>query len=467
MHDALELADLTAHEMLAGYRAQRLSPVDVAEACLARIDAHNDQVNAFNYLDRERTREMARASAVRWRRGTPLGAVDGVPVAIKDMFVTHGMPNRKGSLVVDDAPGREDAPAVAALRRHGAVFMGRTTAPEFGWKGVTDSKLDGVTTNPWNPTKTAGGSSGGSAAAVPLGMATLALGTDAGGSIRIPAGFSGLVGLKPTHGVCPMWPPSAFYPLAHVGPMTWTVADTALLMNVLTEWDARDQTAAPLHTDFVAALDGGVRGLRIAYSPTLGFVDCVEPEIAAAVDATAEQLALLGASVDTCDPGFEDPLAAFDVLFYGGAANAMRTLSDADRARMDPGLVAVAAWAAELDLLDYLGAANVRAALLERMGRFHQRYDLLLTPSLPIPAFDGGMEVPPNWPHARWPTWTPFSYPFNLTGQPAVSVPCGFTKAGLPIACQLVGPRFADAVVLRAAHALERVMPWSDRRPRL
>ena len=467
MSQTTEIADMTALEMLRLFASRALSPVEAARACLARIHAHNATVNAYCLIDEETTLGAARAAEERYRRGLPLGDLDGVPVAIKDMFLFKGWPNLKGSKVVDpDQPWEVDAPVTAALRRHGFVPLGKTTSPEYGWKGVTDCALTGVTRNPWDPTKTAGGSSGGSGAAVPLGMGPLALGTDAGGSIRIPAGFCGVVGHKPTHGRVPMWPPSAFWPLAHPGPMTWTVADAALMMDVMTEADLRDATLGTDDIRYLPALTGNIRGLRVAYSPRLGYA-AVDPEVAAAVRTAVDTMALLGAEIDEVDPGFADPLDAFEVLFYAGAANAMRDLGPEQRAQMDPGLVEVANWADGLSALDYLAAMNARNALLEHMSRFHQRYDLLITPSLPLAAFEAGREVPADWPHKRWPTWTPFTYPFNLTGQPACSVPCGFTQAGLPIGLQLVGPRHDDLTVLRAAHAYQLASPLTNRRPAL
>ena len=458
-------ADLTALELLAAYRSGTLSPVEAAEACLGRIRAHNDAVNAYCLIDEETTLREARRSEERWRRRTPLGALDGVPVAIKDVFLTRGWPTVKGSKILDAAgPWEVDAPAVAALKRNGAVPLGKTTTPEFAWKGVTDSFLEGPTNNPWDPAKTAGGSSGGSAAAVPLGMGPLAPGTDAGGSIRIPAAFCGIFGLKPTLGRCPMWPPSAFAPLAHVGPMTWTVADAALLMNVLAEPDPRDATLPANRTDFTARLDEGVQGLRIAFSANLGYVD-VDPEIATLVAAAAQTFEELGAEVEAVDPGFSDPLESFGTLFYGGAANALRSISADDLERMDRGLTQVAAEASKQSLLDLFAAHNERAALIELMSLFHQKYDLLLTPTLPIPAFTTNLEVPENWPNPRWPTWTPFTYPFNLTGQPAASVPCGFTKAGLPAGLQVIGAAHEDALVLRASHAYQQARPLTAIRP--
>lgn len=461
------IADMTALEMSDLFRAGDLSPVEATQACLNRIEKLNSHVNAYNILNEELTLQAARDSEERWRRGVSLSNIDGVPVAVKDIFLTRGWPNRKGSLITSAEIQSTDAPAIAALRRAGFVPLGRTTTPEFGWKGVTDNPLDGITRNPWNPDKVSGGSSGGSGAAVPLGMGPLALGTDAGGSIRIPAGFCGVVGHKPTHGRCPMWPPSAFAPLAHVGPMTWTVADTAALMDVLCEPDARDQTLPPPEHSFLSTLDCvDLTDVRIALSLDLGYVD-VNEEVRAAVSAAAEAFVDAGAIVESIDPGFSDPLESFNRLFYGGAANALRDIGDDDRARMDPGLVKVAEWASQLSLLDFLEAANERAAVNERMSLFHRTWDLLLTPTLPIPAFTAGLEVPEHSEHDRWPTWTPFTYPFNLTGQPAVSVPCGFTTDGLPVGLQIIGPRHADSLVLQAAHYYQQSRPLTHIRPSL
>ena len=463
-----EILRMTAVELLQQYQDKTLSPVEVATAMLDQIERLDTHTNGFCLVDRDTTLGLARESEQRYQAGEAQGLLDGVPVAVKDVFLTPMWPTIKGSYTVDPQTTlNKSAPATAALARHGYVPIGKTTTPEFGWKGVTDNPVDGVTNNPWNPEKTAGGSSGGSGVAVALGMAPLALGTDAGGSIRIPAGFCGIVGLKPSFGEVPHWPASPFGTLAHAGPMTWTVEDAALMMNVLCEADHRDTNAVPRRNiDYLADLNKGVKGLKIAYSPNLGYVD-VDPEVEAAVAQAAKVFEDLGAEVVRVDPGFSDPLAAFGHLFYGGAANAMRDLGSKKRERMDPELVKVAEKAARLSMLDYMGAVNESMALRERMANFHRKYDLLLTPSLPITAFETGREVPRDWPSTRWPTWTPFTYPFNMTGQPGLAVPCGFDTSGMPISLQLVGARFNDALVLQAGHAYQQAAPLTDRRPEL
>jgi aspartyl-tRNA(Asn)/glutamyl-tRNA(Gln) amidotransferase subunit A len=463
---ATTVADLTASELVAAYRAGELSPVEATEAALERVERHDQDVNAFCLVDADAALASARASEERWRRGEPAGAIDGVPVSIKDILLTRGWPTLRGSPTVDPAgPWDVDGPHVARVREQGAVLFGKTTTPELGWKGVTDNPLTGVTRNPWDLTRTPGGSSGGSAAAVLLGMGPLSLGTDGGGSVRIPAGFTGTTALKPTYGRVPHYPPSPFGTLAHVGPMARTAADAALLLDVVSGADPRDPWAlAPPTASAVAALDAGVGGLRIAVSATLGYVR-LDPEIAAAFAAAVDVFAQLGATLEDADPGFADPVAAFELLWFSGAAKSLEHLGPVERARMDPGLVAVAEQGARASALDYLAAMAVRNELGTLMGEFHTRYDLLLTPTLPIPAFEAGREVPPGWPRERWTSWTPFTYPFNMTQQPAASVPCGFTAGGLPVGLQIVGPRHADHAVLAAAHAYQQATDWHTRRP--
>ncbi|WP_031478488.1 amidase [Streptomyces bicolor] len=451
-----ELTELTAVQLLDGYRAGEFSPVDATRAALERAERIQPEVNAFVHITADEALARAGESADRWRRGEPAGLLDGVPVTVKDILLMRGAPTLKGSKAISqEGSWDEDAPSVARLRAHGAVFLGKTTTPEFGWKGVTDSPLSGVTRNPYDPTRTAGGSSGGAAAAVALGAGPLALGTDGGGSVRIPAAFCGIFGLKPTYGRVPLYPASAFGTLAHVGPMTRDVADAALLLDVIGTPDSRDWSALPPAPDsFATALSGGVHGLRVAYSPSLGGQVAVRPAVAAAVRRAVERLAGLGAYVEETDPDFTDPVDAFHTLWFTGAARVTQHLGPHQRELLDPGLREICGVGARLSALDYLAAVDTRMELGRRMGRFHDTYDLLVTPTLPITAFEAGTEVPKGSGHRRWTGWTPFTYPFNLTQQPAATVPVGTDGDGLPIGLQLVAARHRDELVLRAAHAL-------------
>lgn len=448
--------ELSALELMASYRSGALSPVEALDAALDRIERLDPSVNAFCLITAEQAREQARASEQRWSRGEPAGLVDGVPTSVKDLLLTRGWPTLRGSRLLEvDQDWRDDAPSVARLREHGAVFVGKTTTPEFGWKGVTDSPLTGVTGNAWDATRTAGGSSGGSATAVALEMGPLSVGTDGGGSVRIPAAFNGIVAMKPTYGRIPLYPASPFGTLAHAGPMTRTVADSALMMDVLTQSDARDWSALPPPlASFRHGLGDGIRGLRVAYSPTLGYVD-VEADVRVVVDRAVQELEHLGAVVEQVDPGFTDPVEAFHALWFAGAAKSVEQFPRERWAELDPGLHEVVVEGSRLNASQYIEATTVRTTLGVVMGRFHQYYDVLVTPTLPLTAFAAGHEVPVGSASQRWTNWTPFTYPFNMTQQPAASVPCGLTGTGLPVGLQVVGPRHADALVLRVCAAYE------------
>jgi len=454
-----DLWSLTASALLDGYRRKTLSPVEVTRAVLERIEALNPRLNAFNLVS-DKALDEAKASEARWAAGQPRGLLDGVPVSIKDLILTKGWPTLRGSKTVDPkGPWNEDAPAVARLREHGAVLLGKTTTPEFGWKGVTDSALTGITRNPWNPDKTPGGSSGGAAAAVASGMGPLAIGTDGGGSIRIPCSFTGLFGIKPSFGRVPAWPPSPFGTVAHVGPMTRDVADAALMLTVLSQPDARDWHALPYEPrDYRAGLDRGVQGLRIAYSSNLGYAR-VDPEVAAIVRKAANVFADLGAHLEEKHPGFDTIEPLFRTHWCSGAAFLLKNFTKEQKKLIDPGLLDVAAQGESIGAAEILEAQMQRGALGTHMNLFHRDFDLLVTPTLAVPAFDAGREFPPSQDNKRWTDWTPFTYPFNLTGQPAASIPCGFTKSGLPVGLHIVGPRFSDALVLRASRAFETARP--------
>jgi aspartyl-tRNA(Asn)/glutamyl-tRNA(Gln) amidotransferase subunit A len=463
-----ELNWLSAHELTKGYRKRKFSPVEVARAVIKHIASADRSINAMCLIDEEQAVASAKASERRWLRGKPKGGLDGVPALVKDILLTRGWPTLRGSRTIDPKQDwNDDAPSVARLKEQGSVLIGKTTTPEFGWKGVTDSPLTGVTRNPWNLSKTPGGSSGGSAAAIAAGYGPLSLGTDGGGSIRIPAGFSGIFGLKPSFGRVPAYPASPFGTVAHVGPMTRTVEDAAIMMNAISLPDSRDWLSLPYDKrDYVKNLKGGIKGLKAAYSPGLGYAE-VEPGIRRLVDRAAKSLAALGAKVDEIDPGFENPAPTFRVLWWSGVRALLSSLPEEKRRLLDPGLADVLEQSMSISLDEHLEAVKQRGALGSKMRQFMERYDLLITPSLPIAAFEAGKLQPDSELSGKWVDWTPFSFPFNLTQQPAASVPCGFTEEGLPAGLQIVGRMFDDWTVLRAAHTYEQAHEWADRRPSL
>jgi aspartyl-tRNA(Asn)/glutamyl-tRNA(Gln) amidotransferase subunit A len=347
---------------------------------------------------------------------------------------------------------------VARLLEHGAVLLGKTTTPEFGWKGVTDSPRSGITRNPWDLTKTPGGSSGGAAVAAALGMGALHIGTDGGGSIRIPSAFTGIVGIKPTYGRVPAYPASPFGDVAHVGPMTRSVADAALMLQVIAEPDRRDWQGLPFTPpDYREDLGGGVAGLRIGFSPDLGFAH-VDAEIAEAVDRAVRQLEAVGAIVTPAGITLDSAYRVFLAHWMSGAAALRRRIPDREIEKVEPALLKAMQYGATLTLADYQDAAAGRAALGLTLSTAFDRFDLLVTPTMPLAAFEAG-QVSPKAGDWDWTDWTPFSYPFNLAQLPALSIPCGFTQSGLPIGLQIVGPRLSEALVLRAAAAFEAITP--------
>jgi len=455
------LAEISATELLRLYRSGAASPVEATREVLARIEKLNPQLNAFCLVDADAALQQARESEARWQRGAPIGPLDGVPTSIKDLILTRGWPTRRGSRTVDaNQPWDVDAPATARLREAGAVLLGKTATPEFGCKGETNSPLTGITRNPWDLSRTPGGSSGGTAAAVAAGLGPLSVGTDGAGSVRIPAALCGNFGLKPSFGRVPAHPLSPFGTVAHLGPHTMSVADAALMLNVLSQPDARDWTSLPYDArDYRIGLDDGVRGLRIAYSPTLGYAQNVHPEVAAAVERAVREMEALGAVVEAVDPGIEDPLDICTGLWFLGAATLWAGLSEDQRAVVDPD------FRAEVELGSRLSAVAVaqlnlkRGALGSHLRQFMQRYDLIATPAVAVPAFEARPAGHSPLTPETMLGWTPFSYPFNLSQQPACSIPCGLTSGGLPIGLQLVGPMFGDALVLRAARAYESARP--------
>lgn len=453
---------MSASELVCGFREGSCSPVDATQAALDRIRSLDDTYNAFCVVDAEGALEAARRSEQRWREGRPLSELDGIPTTVKDLILAKGWPTRRGSRTIDpDQRWDVDGPPVARLREAGAVLLGKTTTPEFGWKGVTDSPLTGVTVNPWDPQRTPGGSSGGAAAAAALGMGTLHLATDGGGSIRMPAGFCGLFGHKPTFGVVPVHPHSPAGTLWHQGPITRTVDDACIMLDVIAQPDPRDWQAVPLARPLTPPRENGsdIAGLRIAFSRSLGYAN-VDPEITALVEAAVGWFADAGAIVEERDPGFDDPIDVMVTLWTVALALATEGLSPAQRELVDPPILELAERGKTVSAVTYRQAEQAREALAMSMRAFHERYDLLVTPQLPLTAFEAGHEVPQGSGMTRWWEWSPFTYPFNLTQQPASSLPCGFASNGMPVAVQIVAWKFNDECILRACRAYERAHPF-------
>ena len=452
MHDVDGLA--------AGYASGDLSPVEVARAALDRIRELDGQLNAFVLVDEEGALAQARASEERWRSGTSLGPLDGVPASIKDLSLVTGWPTRKGSLTTSDEPATEDSPVVARLREAGSVLLGKTTTPEQGWKGLCDSPLSGDTRNPWDPTRTPGGSSGGASVAAVTGMALLNVGSDGGGSIRMPSAFCGTFGLKPTHARVPLYPPGGSDLLSNVGPITRSVRDCAHMMAAIAQPDPREiYQTQPDPRPWLDGLEDGVAGMRIAYSPTYGGAS-VDPQIVDAVRRAVGQLEAHGAIVEEADPGHPDCRDAFLVLWDAALGRIVDGLTAEQRALCDPGLVATWERGRELTAFDFLEADAVRAQATLAFNDLLTRYDVIVSPAVTTLAFPLGSDVADPATQTHWVDWTPFTYPINMTRHPAAAVPVGLSAERLPMALQIVGAHFDERTVLRVARTLEKAEPF-------
>jgi len=463
------LAFTTATKLAELIRTKQISPVEVMEATLRRIAALDGRVNAFANLGADRAMAQAKqAEAALMGRG-PIGRLHGLPATIKDLAITKELPTQFGTLMLKDNQPTEDTPFVTRLQDAGAIVIGKTTTSEYGWKGVSESPLTGITHNPWKHGYNAGASSAGAGAAAAAGFGHLHQGSDGAGSIRMPSHFCGVFGLKPSFGRVPAYPVSTGDYTSHSGPMSRSVADAALMLEVMAGPHPLDHTtleAGP--ADYTGRLAEGVKGKRIAYSPDLGFAR-VDPDVAALVKAAVARFTELGAIVEEVPtPWAKD---GPDIVRFFWPAHMARLSPKLKQwaNQMDPGLVACIEAGADVSVVDYLLWRERKMAYVSAINHWFEDWDFLLTPAVSVAAFPADLLMPAHWPpHAwDWVSWAEFSYPFNMSWNPAASVPCGFTAEGLPVGLQVVGRRFDDLGVLQAAAAFEAVQPWADKRPAL
>lgn len=462
-----DLGFVPATELARLVRTRALSPVELTRFVLERLERLNPRLNAFCTVTAERALDAARAAESAVMRGDPLGPLHGLPFSIKDLAFTAGVRSMGGSRIFEHRVPDTDAVFVRRLAGAGGIMLGKTTTPEFGWKALGDSPLTGITRNPWNPETTSGGSSAGAAVAAAAGIGPLHHGSDGAGSIRIPAAFCGIYGLKPSYGRVPMWPVSNTDSTSHNGPMTRTVADAALMLGVMAGPDDLDRTAldaAP--ADYAGRLADGVRGWRVAWSPDLGGLR-VDPEVAAVARQAARAFEELGCIVEEVTPRLDDSRAVIRGMWNAHHAGNYGPYLPEWRDRMDPGLVAAIEDGLRPSAADYVALRGRKLAHWDSMRPLFERHALLLTPTVSVAAFPVGRLNPPDWPQHAWDwfDWASFSYPFNFSGQPAASVPAGFTPAGMPVGLQIVGRLHDDLAVLQASAAFERARPWADRRP--
>jgi len=446
--------------------SRQASPVEIVESAMARLHEVEPALNNFVTLTQETAREAARQAEAAVMRNEPLSLLHGLPISIKDLITMGGVKCAFGSRSAAENIAVSDAPSVERVRAQGACILGKTTTSEFGCKPVGDSPLTGITRNPWNIAKTPGGSSCGAAASIAAGVSPFGLGTDGGGSVRIPSSFTGLFGIKGQFGRVPVYPTSATPTLAHVGPLARSVRDAALLLMAIAGFDRRDPfSVAEAVPDFLAACDRPVKGMRIAWSPAFGYAQ-PEPEVVAICAQAVTALEGQGCEVEIVENVMdENPDGMWMAEFYAGVGTRLKPVLDKQPDLLDPAVVEVLSGAMDQTLEEYYAKVFERYDFRERMRAFFGNYDLLLSPTLPVPAFDAGLNVPPQLSDANIISWVSYTYPFNLTGYPAASVPAGFTNEGLPVGLQIVSGPLKECDIFAAAATLEEVRPWADQRP--
>jgi aspartyl-tRNA(Asn)/glutamyl-tRNA(Gln) amidotransferase subunit A len=464
-----DLCFTPATELAALIRAKQISPVEVIDTVLERIEAIEPKINAFATLTADRARDAAREAEAAVARGDDLGPLHGVPCTIKDLAEMAGVPAERGSFITKGEVPDFDTALVVRLKEAGAIPLGKTTTSEFGWKGVSQSPLTGITSNPWKLGYNAGASSAGAGAGAAAGYGPLHHGSDGAGSIRMPSHFCGIAGIKPSYGRIPNVPVSNTDQVSHHGPMARSVGDVALMLKVMSgphPLDHYSLEAPP--DDYPAKLERGIKGLKVAYSPDLGHAR-VDPEVAELVADAAKTFEDLGCSVAEVTPEF-GPTGPDLIRFFWSVhelpyAKFLPEFED----RMDPGLVACIRDAEDKTASEYLEMREAKLTYIEQVNRLFQDWDLLLTPAVSVAAFPADRLQPEHWPEHPWDwvMWAEFSYPFNFSGNPAASIPCGFTSDGLPVGLQVVGRRLDDLTVLQAARAFEEARPWAAKRPQL
>ena len=450
---------LTAEAMLSAFARHRLTPVDVLQAVTERVARLNPALNAFVVMN-PHALKTASESAMRWRAGRPIGPLDGVPVTVKDLIDVAGFPTRRGSRATSPDPVADDAPMVMSLKSAGAIVIGKTTTTEFGWKSPGDCPLNGITRNPWNSDHTTGGSSSGAGAAGAAGFGPLHVGTDAGGSVRIPAAWCGLVGLKPTYGRIPQWPASTFASVSCAGPMTRTVRDAALMFSVMARHDPRDPFCLPTQEhDWRDGIEDGVAGLTVGVLARPGFDAPADGDAVAAVERAARLLKDAGAEVEAVEVDLPDSSVVFSRV-WGAALSRLVAATPAQLVNLlDPGIREVASALGGMTAVEFMDAEALRAQVGHAMGMLHQKYDLLLCPAVPAgpPLADAPTADPVR---ALTTSWAPWTFAFNLSRQPAITVPMGTRADGLPNSVQIAAAQFRDDLVFRAARAIELAAPF-------
>ncbi len=457
---------LSANELFYSYVKGDLTPTQVITDLVERIYTVNSKINAFICYDADLAMKNAIESESRYKNKAFLSPLDGVPVSIKDLILTKDMATLRGSKSIENIDiVFEDAPVVSKLKGAGAIIIGKTSSPEFGHKGTTQSDRHGITLNPWNISKNAGGSSGGSAAAVSAGLGPMSIGTDGGGSVRIPCSFSGLFGLKPTFGRIPAYPLSPFGTVANLGPITRTVKDAAMMMNIIAKPDVKDWFSIPINcNDYLDYISKDIKGIRLGYTFDWGMSkylgsNNLDSEVIEAVEDTIESLKAYGIIIEKIDINWpNEPYPIFKAIWESGAANLYRKLRDDQKENVEFTFLDFSNRGKDYTLFDLM---DIEAARAENSSYFskilEKKYTAIIGPTMPIVAFDAHRNVPNGWPEKDIFSWTPYTFPFNLTKHPASTVNCAFSKLGLPIGMQVVSPLFREDICMGVSYIIEKV----------
>ena len=436
---------------------KEVSPTELLDSTLKKIEKLDPILNSFAFLDIEGAKILAKESEKRMMSNSLLSELDGIPTSIKDLIAQKNLPQRFGSKTTSDNLVSADAPSVERLRNAGAILLGKSTTSEFGCKGVGDSPLTGVTRNPWNIKLTPGGSSCGAASMVAAGIVPYAIGTDGGGSIRIPAALTGLFGIKAQFGRVPVYPTSATPTLAHVGPLTRNVLDACKVLQIISGKDFRDPFTVtenvPIYENFIKEK----KSYKIAWSPTLGYGKN-DSNVMKILDNAIKNISSLGYKIDTIDKVLdEDPINLWNAEFYAGVGTRLKSVIENSPDLIDPAVLDVLKVAINQKMNDYYSLVFQRYAFREKMRIFFDQYDLLITPTLPCAAFEVGLNVPKNMPDKNIVSWVTYTYPFNLTGQPAASINAGYTSENLPVGMQVIGKNNREIDVLNFCNQFENI----------
>jgi aspartyl-tRNA(Asn)/glutamyl-tRNA(Gln) amidotransferase subunit A len=451
---------MSAIEMKRRIARKEMSPVDVTKRALDAAQATQKTLNCYSTLMPEAALAAAQAAEDAIMKKQPLGLLHGLPVSVKDLIAVGGVTYASGSKTMANNIAASDAPSVERLKAAGAIIIGKTTTSEFGCKPVGDNLLTGITRNPWNLNKTPGGSSAGAAASVAAGITPFAIGTDGGGSIRIPCSLSGLAGIKGHFGRVPVWPASATPTLAHVGPIARSMQDAALLFSAIAGYDARDpfSVAGPI-PDVMGGSLATVKGLRVAYSPTFGYAR-PDPAVIETVEKAVRVLESLGCDVETVDKVFDkDPVDLWTAEFYAGVGIRLRSFVEKQRDMLDPAVAEVLEGALSQDMRSYYEKVFERYAFRDQVRTFFEKYDVLVSPVVPVSSVDVGINIPKHLSDRNLVSWIYYTYPFNLTGQPAGTVCAGIAPDGMPVGLHIVGRALGEYDVVRLGAAYERSQP--------